>query len=103
MYEYDLVKTASSKDEAVDIMRGIYEENPSHWPNGLSADHFDGGVYLIRKSASYEPVGFVGWQERWEKPHTVGYYSVGVKPEYRRSGFAKEALTKLISINCYIL
>lgn len=93
----DFVKSASSLSEAQTILSDIYNENPSHWPNGLTSQHFDGGLYLIRKSASHEPVGFVGWQERLEGMDKVGYYSIGIKPEYRRLGFAKEAVTKLLS------
>lgn len=92
-----LVKSAAAIDDAKDIMNSVYSENPKHWPNGLTAEHFDGGLYLVRKSASHEPVGFVGWQERNEAAGKVGYYSVGIKPEYRRHGFAKEAVSKLIS------
>tara|TARA_B100000035_G_scaffold297999_1_gene291316 strand:- start:3427 stop:4878 length:1452 start_codon:yes stop_codon:yes gene_type:complete len=93
----DFVKSASSLSEAQNILSDIYNENPSHWPNGLTSQHFDGGLYLIRKSASHEPVGFVGWQERLEGMDKVGYYSIGIKPEHRRLGFAKEAVTKLLS------
>lgn len=91
-----LVKSAAAIDDAKDIMNSVYSENPKHWPNGLTAEHFDGGLYLVRKSASHEPVGFVGWQERNESDGKVGYYSVGIKPEYRRHGFAKEAVAKLV-------
>jgi ElaB/YqjD/DUF883 family membrane-anchored ribosome-binding protein len=98
MYHYtDFVKEASALSEATDILGNIYDENPKHWPNGLTADHFDGGLYLIRKSASHEPVGFVGWQERREGMDKIGYYSIGIKPEHRRHGFAKEAISKLVS------
>ena len=80
----DFVKSASSLSDAKNILNDIYNENPKHWPNGLTAEHFDGGLYLIRKSASHEPVGFVGWQERYEGLDKVGYYSIGIKPELRR-------------------
>lgn len=93
----DFVKSASSLSDAKNILNDIYNENPKHWPNGLTAEHFDGGLYLIRKSASHEPVGFVGWQERYEGLNKVGYYSIGIKPEFRRLGFAKEAVTKLLA------
>jgi len=97
MHYGSLVKTASAFSEAEEIMSNIYNENPSHWPNGLTSKHFDGGLYLVRKSASHVPVGFVGWQEREEGMDKVGYYSIGILPEHRRRGFAKEAITKILS------
>jgi RimJ/RimL family protein N-acetyltransferase len=100
-----------------EILGRIYDENPAYWPNGLTPEHFDGGLYLIRESSTGSPVGFCGWQERREfRPATkaagrwdplfrnlgcqqikVGYYSIGVLPEFRNNGFAKEALQKLIA------
>lgn len=91
-------KSASALDEAEGILNEIYSEAPHHWPHGLSKDHFDGGLYLVRKQASNEPVGFVGWQERLEGMDKVGYYSVGIRPQFRREGFAKQALSKLIKM-----
>lgn len=88
----------SSLKEAADIMQAVYEEEPKHWPHGLSVDGMDGGLYLIRKSASSEPVGFVGWQDRWEGLRKIGYYSIGIKKEHRRQGFAKKAVSQLIGI-----
>ena len=95
---YQQVKQAASIDEAESIMQEIYNESPNYWMNGLTKDHFDGGLYLVRKEASAEAVGFVGWQERTEGMKKVGYYSVGIRPKYRRQGFAKQALTRLINI-----
>jgi len=79
------------------IMDRIVAENPSYWPYGCNPEMFNGGVYLIRKSASHEPVGFTGWQEFDEDGKKVGYYSIGILPEYRQQGFAKEAVAKLIN------
>ena len=79
------------------IMRQIYDEQPSFWPYGLSAQHFDGGLWLVKKSSDENPVGFVGWQLRKEAGQKVGYYSVGILPEWRRNGMAKEAVTKLLA------
>ena len=87
---YFFEKTASGLPDTKNILDAIYNENPSHWPNGLTADHFDGGLYMVRKEASREPVGFVGWQERREGFDKVGYYSIGILPEHRRNGFAKQ-------------
>jgi len=91
-------KAANQGDIVVaqNILDSIYKERPDHWPNGLTARHFDGGLYLIQKQANATPVGFVGWQEREEDGKSIGYYSVGVLPEHRRSGFAKEAVAQLI-------
>ena len=83
-------------------MRRIYDETPGHWPYGLSADHFDGGCYLIREKQSSVPVGFTGFQVRSErvngKTASVGFYSIGILPEYRKSGFAKAAVSKLLEM-----
>jgi RimJ/RimL family protein N-acetyltransferase len=79
------------------IMDRIREEEPAFWPYGCSVDQHDGGVFLIRKKANQEPVGFVGWQERLDPDfRKVGYYSIGVLPEYRRQGFAKKAVTEIL-------
>ena len=93
---YFFEKTASSLSDTQNILDTIYNENPSHWPNGLTSEHFDGGLYMVRKEASNQPVGFVGWQERREGFDKVGYYSIGILPEYRRNGFAKQAVTQLL-------
>lgn len=92
------VKLASDSAVATTdhILERIRQENPAHWPNGLTRAHFDGGLYLISKSASMEPVGFVGWQERDEERRKVGYYSIGVLPEFRHQGFAKRAVATIL-------
>ena len=80
-----------------EIMRRVYDENPSFWPNGLSRAHFDGGLWLVEKTATAEPVGFTGWQVRWENGQKVGYYSVGILPEYRQHGMAKRAVSSMLA------
>lgn len=97
---FDVVKVASA-DEAGEILSRIYQEKPAFWSNGLTKQHFDGGLWLIRKSASREAVGFVGWQERTEPDRQgylqkVGYYSIGVIPEERGNGFAKKAVAQIL-------
>jgi GNAT superfamily N-acetyltransferase len=58
---------------------------------------FDAGdLFLIGKSASSDPVGFVGSQARDVEGKRVGFYSIGVLPEYRNQGIAKEAVTRLL-------
>jgi RimJ/RimL family protein N-acetyltransferase len=102
-FSHSLSKSASEKTSlgsyqtCQQIMDTIYKEDPSKWPYGLDIPGHDGGVYLIRKSASSQPVGFVGWQERRKGHKKVGYYSIGILPEYRGSGFAKEAVQQVIS------
>jgi hypothetical protein len=102
MFKVSRVVDSASLKEARAIMRRIYDEHPDHWPHGLSADHFDDGCYLIREKRSSTPVGFAGFQRRWEfdgdSPKRVGFYSIGILPEYRQNGFAKEAIGKLISM-----
>lgn len=78
-------------------MKQIYDEKPEFWPYGLSTRHFDGGLWLVKKAETEDPVGFVGWQLRREDGKNVGYYSVGILPEWRRHGLAKEAVTKLLA------
>ena len=95
MYNYEKVASSSLK-EAKDILHDIYEENPSHWPHGLYPEQMDGGLYLVREASTKEPEGFVGWQERIEDFKKVGYYSVGIKKDHRRNGFAKAAVRQLI-------
>jgi hypothetical protein len=87
---------AADFNRTADIMRRVLAEDPSYWPYGLDASQFDGGLYMISKSASHEPVGFVGWQVRQEQGRDIGYYAIGVLPEFRQQGFAKEAVTSLL-------
>ncbi len=83
---------------ADDVLSRIYNENPDHWPYGLTRNHFDGGLWLLHKQASGEVAGFVGWQDRKEADgRKIGYYAIGVLPEFRRHGLAKEAVSALIS------
>ena len=95
-----LTKRASADElgTAVTIMDRILEEDPSYWPYGLSLDHFKNGgdLYLVQKSASREPVGFVGWQQQQDGERKVGYYAIGVLPEHRHQGFAKAAVSSLL-------
>lgn len=87
-----------ARRECEDIMQKIYEENPSYWPYGLNIAAHDGGVYMIREASTRKPIGFTGWQERMDGDAKVGLYSIGILPEYRNNGYAKQAVAKLISI-----
>jgi GNAT superfamily N-acetyltransferase len=102
MFKVAKVVDSDGLKAARNVMDRIYQECPEHWPYGLSADHFDSGLYLIREKRSSAPVGFTGFQRRWEfsddKPLLTGYYSIGILPEYRNNGLAKEAVSKLLAM-----
>lgn len=93
------VKSASfespERQEVRGIMKRIYDENPSYWPYGLNIEGHD-SLYLVRDNMTKAAAGFVGWQEFREDMHKVGCYSIGILPEYRKNGFAKEAVAKII-------
>lgn len=96
--EYTITKAASGDLEVCEkIMREIYTENPRHWPYGLSTDQLRGNLYMVRQASTNDPVGFVGWQEAREGHRKVGYYSIGILPEYRKQGFAKSAVQQIIT------
>lgn len=88
---YDL----SGRMEAQAIMDRIYNEDPSYWPYGLGIPGHD-GVYLIRDKMTKQAAGFVGWQQMMEGGRLIGSYSIGILPEYRGHGFAKEAVAKIL-------
>jgi RimJ/RimL family protein N-acetyltransferase len=99
-----MIKSASAsleldpdaRRECEGIMNQIYKEDPSYWPYGLNVDGHDGGVYMIRQASTDKAVGFVGWQERKQGHHKVGLYSVGVLPEFRGNGYARDAVGQLL-------
>lgn len=101
MFKVAAVTNLDSLKEARRILNTIQAENPSYWPYGLFPDAFDGGLYLIREKRSNMACGFCGWQDRFEKQAgrriKVGYYSIGILPEFRGNHFAKEAVSKLIA------
>ena len=78
------------------IMDTIYQENPSHWPHGVSPEMCDGGCWLVREASSQAPVGFAGWQERNEGFKKIGYYAIGILPEWRNQGLARQAVRQVI-------
>ncbi len=92
----------ASKQACRQIMQRIYSEEPSYWPHGCDLDLFANSgdsVFMVRKASTGEPVGFTGWQERWDKGVKVGYYAIGILPEYRRNGHAKAAISELLRKN----
>jgi hypothetical protein len=97
--DYVWEKAASGDlDTCCDIMGRIYGENPQHWPFGLDRSMMSpGGLYIVKDAHSSQPAGFVGWQEFREGPIKVGYYSIGILPEFRQRGLAKSAVRQLIA------
>lgn len=96
--DFGFVKSAScdnSLNEAREVMNSIYNENPNYWPYGLNVEGHD-EVYLVRDSLTKKACGFVGWQQFIEDGKVIGSYSIGIKPEYRGNGMAKEAVAKLL-------
>lgn len=84
-----------SRAEVQSIMNRIYREDPSYWPYGLDISGHD-GVYLIRDKMTKQAAGFVGWQEMNDHGRKIGSYSIGILPEFRGCGFAKEAVAKIV-------
>jgi RimJ/RimL family protein N-acetyltransferase len=94
---YKRATTLADLEIVEGIMAQIYAEDPSYWPHGLRKEAFDpGGLYLVKEAASGEPAGFVGWQTRLEGERKVGYYVIGMLPERRGQGLAKEAVANII-------
>lgn len=104
-----MVKSASggftmnspARQECEGIMEKIRAEDPSYWPYGCNIDghlRTNGNVYMIREASTKKAIGFTGWQEFKEGLRKVGYYSIGILPEFRGNGYAKAAITKLLSV-----
>lgn len=100
------------QDTCREVMKRIYDENPSYWPYGLTIRGHQ-SVYLIKDARTHAPVGFVGWQETREgfPMRKVGSYSIGILPEYRGQDFATEAVAKVLleksaevdEVRCYVV
>jgi len=93
--EFSPVKSASSKQVTAHIIEQIRREDPSFWPYGVSIGHHDGGLFLVREASTKEPVGFTGWQRRNDGLKKVAYYSIGILPQHRSKGYAKQAVAML--------
>lgn len=88
-------KQAATIEEARGLADAIYAEDPSKWPYGIHVDELDDVSIIRSKSAHNKAAGFIGWQYGREPDGSVtGYYSIGILPEFRRQGFAKEAVAK---------
>lgn len=95
-----LQKVAGALEDTQGIMDKIYAEDPSFWPYGLTTDPGKGGeVYLVRDSLTKQAAGFVGWQTFMEKGARIGSYYIGILPEYRGRGLAKQAVAKVLQKN----
>lgn len=95
-----MTKSASAKDECREVMKAIYDENPSYWPYGLDIDQHQ-SVYLVRDNMTKAAAGFVGWQQWTEWPmKKIGSYSIGILPQYRGNGYASEAVAKILQEKC---
>lgn len=80
------------------ILDTIYKENPSHWPYGLYKEGFD-HIYVVRDNMTKQAAGFTGWQFGYldDFPgQKLGLYSIGLLPEFRGKGLAKEAVAKIV-------
>lgn len=81
------------------IFDEIYSEKPEYWENGLNRDLFTGlGDKIILLSDKDKDMGFIGFQKyRRAKNNKLGTaVSVGILPEYRGKGLAREVLTQII-------
>lgn len=88
--------TKNLYSEVTDVMNTIYNENPKYWPYGLHIPGHD-SVYAVRDNETEKIAGFVGWQEQLaDDGKIVGSYSIGILPEYRGKGLAKEAVAKVL-------
>lgn len=86
----------SAREEVEGIMKTIYDENPSYWPYGLKVTgHTD--LYLVRDNMTKKAAGFVGWQQQVKGNKRVGSYTIGILPEFRGQGKAKEALGAILN------
>lgn len=84
-------------EQAQSIMDTIYKDNPSYWPYGLDVKSHD-YVYLIKDNMTKKACGFVGWQSHvdCDTSDRIGSYTIGILPEYRNRGLAKEAVAKIV-------
>lgn len=94
-----MVKAASSaRNQVQSIMDTLVKESPDFWPYGCSVANMNGGCYLVRDNETQKAAGFVGWQTFKEAGKKVGYYAVGLLPEFRGRKMAKEAVSKLLQM-----
>lgn len=90
------IKQAASYAEVQELMDRVYQEDPSYWPFGLRVNAGDTDVFLVRDNLTKKACGFVGWQELQRNNKRIGSYYIGILPEYRGNGMAKEAVAKIL-------
>lgn len=100
MFESKLIKRSNAispqRKEIQRMMDIVYRENPSYWPYGISATEDAGDLWLIRDKMTKKAAGWAGWQEVHKNGKKTGYYHIGILPEFREKGLAKEAVFKVI-------
>lgn len=83
--------------DIADTLDRIYQDNPTWWPYGLRRDMLDDAHAIIERGTGKQ-AGFTGWQFRHDPDgKKVGYYAIGLLPEFRGKGYAKAALRQLFA------
>lgn len=87
---------ADKPDDMESVMDALLKAEPKFWPYGLHPDMFD-SLNEIRHDGKL--AGFTAWQfrENGRDEPPVGYYAVGVLPQYRRKGLASKALKSMLA------
>lgn len=94
---YDQAFNEAMATKLASVMQEVYTERPEFWPYGLTPNHFKSYNPVI-DTDTMKVAGFVGWQElSAEEGKKVGYYSVGLLPEFRGKGHAYKAVKSLIA------
>jgi RimJ/RimL family protein N-acetyltransferase len=99
-HRFKFASNSLTRAMAESVVQQVYEENPSYWPYGLKLGNFlksaDREIHLLIDKKSSKPAAFVGWYEDADDAgQKIGYYSIGVLPEYRGQGLAKEAVRQI--------
>lgn len=94
------MELALDQEKTLDsILKKIYQENPQYFPYGLNRDLYSGfdDVLNLVFSEKGIPIGFAGLQKRIDNlGKRIGYYSIGILPEYRGKGFGRSAVKALL-------
>lgn len=87
------------RNQVDEVLQTIYNENPGFWPHGLSRGQFKSAgdeLHVILDEETSKIAGFVGWQPRDTDKGRIGYYSIGVLPEFRGCKIATTAVKELM-------